>query len=93
MRRLAFEGLIHSLQDIRIRSELDHAATRPVPTGEREDLDKTQVSKLKGIWIEGELESAFALVDKAAAMLRDGVVLPAASAETKSSSPPNETKT
>ena len=74
VRRLAFEGLTYSLQDIRIRSELDHAATRPVPTGEREDLRKTQVTKLKGILIEGELEPAFALVDKAAAMLRDGVV-------------------
>ena len=69
VRRLAFEGLTYSLQDIRICSELDHAATRPVPTGEREDLRKTQVTKLKGILIEGELEPAFALVDKAAAML------------------------
>ena len=41
VQRLAFESLTHSLQDIRIRSELDHAATRLVPTGEREGLCDT----------------------------------------------------
>ena len=45
-----------------------------VPTFEREDLRAAQVAKLKGILIGGELEPAFALVDKAAAMMRDGVV-------------------
>ena len=58
LRRLAFEGLTHSLQDIKLRSDGDAAASRPVPTFEREDLRAAQVAKLKGILIEGELEPA-----------------------------------
>ena len=42
---LAFKGLTHNLQDIRIRSELDHTSTRPVPTDESEALRKTQINK------------------------------------------------
>ena len=74
VRRLAFEGLTHSLQDIRLRSEPDTHSTRALPAFEREDLRTTQVARLKGLLIEGDLEPSHGLVDRAASMMRDGVV-------------------
>ena len=74
VKRLAFEGLTHSLQDLKLRSDPDASSTGPLPTLEREAKRSNQETRLTGILIEGELEPSHALVDKAAAMLQDGVV-------------------
>ena len=74
LRRLAFEGLAHSCHDMRLRSEADSVASRPVPALEREAKRTEQVSRLKGLLLEGDLEPAHALIDKCAAMLHDGAV-------------------
>ena len=72
VKRLAFEGLTHSLQDIKLRSDPEASSSRPLPTLEREAKRKSQETRLRGVLIEGE--PSHALVDKAAAMLQDGIV-------------------
>ena len=74
VRRLSFEGLTFSLQDMKARSDPDLTVSRPMPLGEREDKRAAQVKRLLGVLIEGELDPSNALVDKAAMMMRDGVV-------------------
>ena len=67
-------GLTHSLQDLKLRSDPDASCSRPLPTLEREAKRSNQETRLTGVLIEGELEPSHALMDKAAAMLQDGVV-------------------
>ena len=74
LRRLAFEGLAFSLQDLKNRGDPEASSCKTLPSHEREHRRTDQVSRLKGVLMEGELEPSHSLVDRAAAMLHDGIV-------------------
>ena len=75
LKRLCFEGLTFSLQDLKNRGDPEGSSVKPLPAAhEREHRRTQQVQRLRGVLMEGELEPGNSLVDKAAAMLQDGVV-------------------
>ena len=74
LRRLAFEGLAFSLQDLKNRGDPEASSSKTLPSHEREHRRSDQVARLKGVLMEGDLEPSHSLVDKAAVMLHDGVV-------------------
>ena len=74
LRRLAFEGLAFSLQDLKNRGDPEASSCKTLPSHEREHRRTDQVARLKGVLMEGELEPSHSLVDRAAAMLHDGIV-------------------
>jgi len=74
VRRLAFESLTFSIQDLKMRMEGDSVASKTLPLHEREERRAKQVARLRGVVIEGDHDPANSLVDKAALMLQDGMV-------------------
>ena len=74
LRRLAFEGLAFSLQDLKNRGDPEASSAKTLPSHEREHRCAEQVTRLKGVLLEGDVEPSHSLVDRAAAMLHDGVV-------------------
>ena len=74
LRRLAFEGLAFSLQDLKDRGDPEASSKKYLPSHEREHKRKEQVARLTGVLLEGDLEPSNGLVDRAAAMLHDGLV-------------------
>ena len=74
LRRLAFEGLAFSLQDLKERGDPEASSKKCLPSHEREHKRKEQVARLTGVLMEGDLEPSNGLVDRAAAMLHDGLV-------------------
>ena len=74
LRRLAFEGLAFSLQDLKNRGDPEASSAKTLPSHEREHRRAEQVFRLKGVLLEGDVEPSHSLVDRAAAMLHDGVV-------------------
>ena len=74
LRRLSFEGLTFSLQDLKNRGDPEASSVKQLPAHEREHRRTQQAARLKGVLMEGDLEPGNTLVDKAAAMLHDGVV-------------------
>ena len=74
VRRLAFESLTFSIQDLKLRVEGDSVTPKSLPLHEREERRAAQVARLRGVVIEGDFDPAHSLVDKAAAMLQDGMV-------------------
>ena len=67
-------GLAFSLQDLKNRGDPEASSAKTLPSHEREHRRAEQVTRLKGVLLEGDVEPSHSLVDRAAAMLHDGVV-------------------
>ena len=74
LKRLSFEGLTFSLQDLKNRGDPEASSVKQLAAHEREHRRTQQVARLKGVLTEGDLEPGNSLVDRAAALLHDGVV-------------------
>ena len=55
LRRLSFEGLTFSLQDLKNRGDPEASSVKQLPAHEHERRRSQQVARLKGVLMEGEL--------------------------------------